>query len=357
VESAAVSAQKMTENALLSPRWTEFLRSGRLRLAWSVIGTLLVVLAAIVALRSTSLSEIGAALGGAHPGWLAVTAGTFALGQLLRILRARIVLRAVAEPVTTGTVAQAVLVGQVVNWLSPVRVGDIWRVLKTSNGRVDGAVSAITALIAEKSSDAVILAVIAIVVGALAMPAQFASPVTRLLVTATGGFLAVSAISMLTSTRMQDRMLRLLPAGKIGDLTRTVSNAIRFRSVVSLRRTLFTSALWTWPIWLMALLSNAALLRAFNLSLSVPEQLLLMLAIQSSLIFSPVPGNVGVFSLVAVGVFSQLGIGEGTAIAFGVALWALSYGVMALCCITALGTADRSGNIRQTVRQPEQRAP
>jgi uncharacterized membrane protein YbhN (UPF0104 family) len=344
----------MTEDALLPPRWMAFLRRGRLRLAWSVIGTLLVVLAAIFALRGTSLAEVGAALGRAHSEWLLLTAGTFALGQLLRIRRARVVLRAVAEDMPMSLVGQAVLVGQVINWLSPIRVGDIWRVFKTSGGKLDRAVSAITALIAEKSSDAVVLAVIAIAVGTLAVPARFASPIARLLITATGGFLAVTAISMLTSTRVQDRMLRVLrtlPAGKIGDLTRTVSSAIRFKSVVSLRRTWISAALWTWPIWLMALISNAALLRAFDLTLSVPEQLLLMLAIQSSLIFSPVPGNVGVFSLVAAGVFSQLGVASGAAIAFGVALWALSYGVMVLCCLAALAVSGRDGGALSRERQ------
>jgi uncharacterized membrane protein YbhN (UPF0104 family) len=334
----------MAESALPPNRLRIALRDYRVRLASSVIGVLIMIVLAAVMLSRVEFSALAGAFQSAQPGWLLIASALFLTGQVLRILRTQQILRA---HMALGRVAsaQAVLGGQLINWLSPVRVGDVWRIMRTCDGKPERLAWTIAGLVVEKSADALALAIFALTVTIAPLPVVFASPLSRLLLTGLGGMLIATAVAALTSTRAQQKIAARIPKAAAlfrfaGDEARLAQSAdvgvvAAVAPVGSLRATWLSALPLSIAIWLCAVCANTALSWAFGIEIGWIGQLLLMLALQTSTVFSPVPGNVGVLSIVAVGVMVPLGVASAAALAFGATLWALAYGAVAMLAAAA----------------------
>ncbi len=323
----------MADTTLTPNRWQLVLRDHRLRLFGSAISLIVLAALAIVMISRAELGAILNAINTAHLTWLLVSLVPFVFGQVLRVARTKLLLSAQMR-VQARTTAQAVLGGQVINWLSPVRIGDLWRIARTSEGRHERLAWTIAGVVIEKSADALILALFALIVTVAPLPVAFASPLTRLLITGLGGMLVATAITALTSSRAQNKITQRLPKAAL--LFRFTGDAAQPQIPVQAMRAAWVRALpVTSAIWICAVAANYALAIAFDINIGLLGHLLLMLALQTSTVFSPVPGNIGVQSLVAVGVFVPLGIASASAIAYGAALWALSYGALVVLAIAA----------------------
>jgi uncharacterized membrane protein YbhN (UPF0104 family) len=94
---------------------------------------------------------------------------------------------------------------------------------------------------------------------------------------------------------------------------------------------------YTSTIWLIALLTNVALAFAFNIHIGLIGHVLLLLALQTTSVFAPVPGNVGVFPIVCLSVMPVMGVSQPEAIAYGSVLYVMVYGALLAMAAIAFG--------------------
>lgn len=324
----------MSEGTPFGPIWDRLTHMSRRRAAWSAIGLVLLGALALWTLTRVSLSDIVTAAGHAEPRWSALALAGFAVGQGWRVLRSRRILQRCIN-VTGRPVGESVLGGQIINWLSPIRLGDVWRIWRVSRGASGALLWSASSVAIEKGGDAVVLSLFAFAMLFLPLPATYASPIVKLVLIVIGCVLLVSALTTLSSSRVRDGIQRKFPQ---------VAPILRFTTEtgeLSMPRYLLA---WTevvvhsMGIWLIAILTNVALAQAFGLGLGVAGHLLLLIALQTSMVLSPIPANLGLQSVVSAGILVPLGFGEAPAIAYGAALWLFSYGTLLVlgCSLWAL---------------------
>lgn len=322
----------MAEGISERPPWRDIISSTRARRLWTVLGLGLLLLAFVITLRYVPLAEIETALRTANTRGILLALACLVTGQLLRVWRSKRILHA-RTPQGVIRIAQGLMGSQIVNWLSPVRVGEVWRIWHISGKQVNNVVWTATGVVIEKSADAFVLAVFAFVATLLPLPPVFATPIARLLLTAFGGAMLVSALSALASHRVRDRLLRRLPRVESLMQRARLDDAPTGREYAAIW---LEALLYSCGIWCLAIGTNAALAQAFGLDIPIEAHLLLLLAIQTSMVFSPIPGNIGLFSIVAATVLTPLAIAEARSIAFGLVLWAIVYGALLAMGLVAL---------------------
>lgn len=309
----------------------------RLRVAISILLLTGLLVAFVIMLQHVSLAEIWSYVRAAQWQWLAVTFGLLLTGQCVRVLRSKRLLQW-DRPADVQTVSQAVYGGQIINWLSPLRVGDVWRVWRASSERPGSLIWTASSVVVEKSTDSLVLAGFAAVLLFSPLPAGFSVPVVRLLTTAVLGVLLVTALSALSSTRLRDKILGRLP--KVDAFLKSERGLALLPPSLGLRtnwKRWMELLFYTSSIWLIALLTNITLAFAFNIHIGLIGQVLLLLALQTTSVFAPVPGNVGVFPVVCVSVMPVMGVSQPEAIAYGSTLYVLVYGALLVMAALAFG--------------------
>lgn len=302
--------------------------SSRTKLALSVAALLLVGVALLAVGQAIPFADIWAYVRGARTEWIVVTAGLLVLSQVVRVLRSTRLLNWEARP-QIPAVAQALSGAQIINWLSPVRAGDVWRIWYVGQQARNSLVWTASSVVLEKGADSVVLAAFAAVLLFAPLPAGVSVPVVRLLTTVAICLLAFGGISAVTSSKLRDGLLARVP-GLDRWLSRSSLNALLPQRLQGVRR----PAQWlemlsySTAIWGLAVLTNMALARAFDLHVGFTTQLLLLITLQTTTVLAPVPGNVGVFPLLALTVFGAAGVPAAGAVAFGSVLYVLVYGVL-----------------------------
>ncbi|NJM40641.1 MAG: hypothetical protein HC853_07675 [Anaerolineae bacterium] len=97
------------------------------QIIWLVLSVLLFAALARWSMHDFPLAEMWRGLQSANMPMLGLAALTLFLSQSLRLLRWQRLLSTEA-PLPVATTAKALMDGQMINWLSPIRVGDVWRV-------------------------------------------------------------------------------------------------------------------------------------------------------------------------------------------------------------------------------------
>lgn len=306
----------------------------RSKIIVSVIALLLLLIALVAVVQSVSFEALWASVRTAHIEWIIMTLLLVCAGQLLRILRFKRLLEW-DRAVGARAAGQATLIGQVINWLSPIRVGDIWRIWRAAQNRPGSLLWTTSAVVVEKSADSLVLAAFAGALLLAPLPEGFSPPVVRLLITALAGVLLVSGLSALSSAGFRRHLLKFMPKVEVWlDIANATSpydlvwkgHAGRWLEMLSY------SAL----IWTVAILTNIALAQAFDIHIGLASHVLLLLALQTTSVFSPVPGNVGIFSLVSLGVLTTMGVSNADALAYGSVLYVVVYGTLLLAATATL---------------------
>lgn len=309
----------------------------RLRVAVSLMLLIGLLAAFVVMLQHVSLQEIWLYVRAAHWQWLVVAFALLIAGQMVRVVRSTRLLQW-DRPAEVKAVSQAVYGGQVINWLSPLRIGDVWRVWRISSDRPGSLIWTGSSVVVEKSTDSLVLASFAALLVFSPLPAGFSLPVVRLLSTALLGALLVTALSALSSTRLRDKILGRLP--KVDAWLKSERGRALLPPALGIRsnwRRWLELLIYSTSIWLIALLTNVALAFAFNIHIGFGGHLLLLLALQTTSVFAPVPGNVGVFPIVCLGVMSVMGVSEPQAVAYGSVLYVMVYGALLVMALIAFG--------------------
>ena len=309
-----------------------------------VVGLLISAIGVWLVARDIDLGRLAQALGSAHYEW--VVAGIAAIG-LTFVVRARrwaILL----SPVTyrTSTIISALLVGQVLNFLLPLRVGDVVRSVLLSRASGSSVERVLGSVAIEKAWDWIALTVIlAIVTLVDPLPDWFSGPARSV------GFVAAIILLIFVVVVFTPRRLWLHAAPHGSKSIDRVSGrwsvlqrlAVRERvqrlldSLSALRsgHAIARVVFWSGVTWLLGVVTNVAVMRAFGVD-SWPAAMLWIVVLMIGVAVPPSIAALGIFEALSVLALTAFGIPNETALAIGLTLHVIVFVPQTIAAVLAL---------------------
>lgn len=261
--------------------------------------------------------------------WLGATILLLACSQALRVVRWYRLLQWQAIPSLQPCI-QALLGAQLINWLVPVRGGDVYRTWRMYRTRQHTLWWTAGSILLEKSLDSLVLAAFAAVLLLVPMPPALPSVAIRVLATMLIGVLGLGGLVALQPARWQAKLRARWPSLEVAheSTAQPLSTATNgeWLQVIALSA----------GIWTLGLTTNIALAHGFGLDISLPVHILLILALQLGVVLPSIPANLGVFPVICVGVLSSVGISDAVSIAYGSVLYVAVYGVIITLWIVSM---------------------
>lgn len=238
----------------------------------------------------------------------------------------------------------ALLIGQAVNLVLPLRSGDLMRVISFREIYGSSGAEALGTVAIEKVWD-----VIALVLCSLSL--LFIIPLTDTFlrtVWSTIFFLTLAIVILFIALRWQKPIVNYLVkiTGKLPERLRVivlprVVQFIRGMDVIRHSQASSRALLYTLGVWGTGILANWAVMRAFG-EHSFSAAVLLMATLMSGNSIVPIPGRLGVFEAVVIGSLSLYAVPRDTALAIGLVLHMVAMGTpMVVAIILAVINAVR----------------
>ena len=223
---------------------------------------------------------------------------------------------------------KAIVVGQMLNILSPLRVGEIARVysLAQDGGLSKAHVLATVAL--EKVLDLVVFAAaVALLLALMALPDGVRLKTSAQLSAAFGAlaFLWMAARFGLPLARRAERLMPSLPIRWRDLASRTVHRFLD--GLAALRRPYVGSVLLAQSVLVMFLsaLTNLLVIEAFGFDVPIWTALFLLILLQVGSVPPSLPGKLGVFNYLVVVGLSVFGVSRADAFSYSVVLYAVAF--------------------------------
>ncbi len=304
-----------------------------------IVGALVALAAVFAFAGNVEWSLVFAAVGSARPMWTVAAIASVLLTLSLVTLRwGRLLDREPSSAPTVGIACgrarsrvlwDAVVLGQAVNILVPLRFGEGVRLAVTSRGLHVPAGRVMVGLALERLLDVAAFATIVamLVVGGWmprAFPRLLPTAVTLALATLVAALLLVRLLPTVL-TWLQARRFRVLaPAASWIDQQ---SAAMREGWVdVTRRHQLGRITVLTALIPVTAAATNYLVLRSFNVPVPVVTALVLLVVLQIGTAVVSVPGNVGVFHYLILVTLAAWDVSQPTAVAVAIVLHIVSLG-------------------------------
>ncbi|MGH3023489.1 MAG: lysylphosphatidylglycerol synthase transmembrane domain-containing protein [Gaiellaceae bacterium] len=279
-----------------------------------------------LAVRDVDLDELGESLREMNYWWLLPGLATLALGFFMRALRWRLLFTPSKRPAVWPT-TEALLIGQFLNSVLPLRAGDAARIVALHP--LAGTSRAVTTgtVVTERFFD--VLSLLLLLFVALPwLPELGWLRAAGLLAIA----LTLAAVAAAVVLRVYgERPLRFLlrPLARLPFLSvKRVEDAVRnlTRGLAGLRsaRLGLVAFLWTIASWLVLGVSFWLVMLGFDLGLSPAAGLLVVIATGLSMILPSAPAAVGVFEAAVVVALSAYGISQSEALSYALVVHALN---------------------------------
>ncbi len=316
-----------------------FLRQGGRPWLWRLLfGSVVAIVAFVMLTRQIRWEVALAHLRDVRPGWVVAAAACVLSTNIAKALRWRWLFPTDREPPTRYDAFGALMVGQMLNFLLPLRAGDVSRALLMGRYRQASTAAAVGTIGAEKVIDLSIMGLmVALVLPWIILPAWMNAADRGVTVGALVGMVTWLGI-LLTLPHFQ-RVLAVL-----GERFQTLSwlsrLLLRFlEGLTALRHTRRVPFVLGWSAlaWGCAVLTNYLLLQALGLPATWLSSLLVVLIIQGGISVPLAPGQIGVFEALAVLALSLTGIPAEAGLAFGIWLHILVMGVPVLSSLWWLG--------------------
>jgi uncharacterized membrane protein YbhN (UPF0104 family) len=281
-----------------------------------LIGIALSGVALWLALRRTSLSEVGDAFGRVSWGWIPLMVLAKATVLVIKDLRWRVELRAMA-PGPYRRTFRAIGLGYFGNLVLPFKLGELLRVglLKRHNPDV-GMGDALATIGAERTIDGIVLAAL---VGVTLPYTDVPEWVWRGTVLLMVVMLGVAAVAMLEP--LHRFAMRLFPeTGPLSfgrKIVRAVSTGTR---VLRRPKPLVITVVLTAAAWLGDSLALYFALQAFGLQLGYSVALIVLLLLSVGLLIPAAPGQLGTHQALMVLFLGPFGVPSGLAVTVSIVM-------------------------------------
>jgi len=297
------------------------------RAAWLALKVLVAGAALWLAFRQVSFETLGSALSDASAAWVAVALVSVAATLAAGVARWRLLFYPDHRAWSWRTLAYALLIGQTVNILLPLRFGELARAgLLSATDRAPIA-RVLATLAVERLADLVILGLATtLLLLSVSLPQWLHAPGQALVALAAAALAVVIALT-LDARRAADWMqrgARRLPERFHMRAARHIDEAAAGLS--SLRSVSASAQLWglSAAILLMAASTNYLLFVAFGFALPAASAICLLVVLQVGNTAVSVPGNLGVFHYLTVLTLAVYGIDRERALAYAIVLYAVA---------------------------------
>lgn len=261
------------------------------------------------------------ALQQAHIGWVLVAAVSVIINGVAKSQRWRTLFPPDQPPPSRSQTFGILMAGQVVNFVLPLRSGDIFRAYFVGRDRGASTASAFGAIGAEKLIDVILVGLAAaIVLPLVALPSWINADGSQVGIVALVA--ALGWLGLILALPWINRLLARL--GKRSALAARVSGVLQrlLDGLTALRqwRRLPIVLLWTALVWGTAITTNLFLFRALDMPVELLNALIVLIIIYGGVSVPVVPGQLGVFEGLTVLALSLVGIDSATALAYALLL-------------------------------------
>jgi glycosyltransferase 2 family protein len=292
-----------------------------------VVGCLIAAVALAAVLRGTDFRQLGLAVRALHRGWLAIALASIAMSLAASVVRWRLTFVPDQSRAGWGPLFSALLIGQMLNIVLPLRTGEIGRAYVLSASRSIPLGKVLSTIAIERLSDLAAAGTVALLlIGAGAEPDWLEAPGRALVA---GGLLAVGTAIVLTIAAPRIARFITQMGSAIAPRLRPRLEALvepAVEGLAGLRNVPVALSIWMLAMVVTALAAstNYFLFRAFDLPLAPVAALVLLVALQIGNSLVSVPGNLGVFHAIIVLVLTRFGVGREPAIAYSLVLYAIA---------------------------------
>ena len=292
-----------------------------------VIGALISLLTLYLAFQNVNLRDVRQAIGEANAGYLWLALLSVVLNNVFKALRWQVMLGARGQGIDFWPVQMSHLSGQMLNTLSPARVGEITRTYEI--GRLGpGKVFVLGTILVEKVLDMIAYALL---FGCLLLLIPLPGWINNSGYTFVGVTLLVSLVVAFVTVRREavlrfwERLERRLPERAARFVSGRMHSGLSSLDVLQNQKDAFKLAFWSALIWVTALLNIYLALVAFHIDLPLTASLLLLIALQAGISIPSAPGKVGIFEYACVLALGVFGIQQAQAFSYGVVLHAIVF--------------------------------
>jgi uncharacterized protein (TIRG00374 family) len=301
-------------------------RLGRRRVGYGsvLLATVITVAFAYVAIRDVDFGELGPSLRESNYWWLIPALVTLALGFFMRVLRWRVLFSPRTRP-AIWPATQALLVGQFVNNILPLRAGDAARIVALHSLGGSSRVETTATVVIERFFDVLALLLLLFVALPWFPEVTWIRAAGILGIALTLALIAAVVVLRVFGERPVRFVLR--PLARLPFLfPERVEAAARnlMQGFIALRspRLGLVGFLWTLLSWLAV--SFWFVVLGFDLGLSPAAGLLVVIATGLSMIIPSAPAAVGVFEAAAIVALSAYGIPQTSAFSYALVVHALN---------------------------------
>ncbi len=294
------------------------------RWAYLVMGLAVGVLLLVLALESVDPAGLIAALTSTDPLLLCLALLTFGATVVAKALRWRLLFYPRHGTQSKGTLLSALLMGQMVNFLLPARLGELVRAYVVGERGGQRKLLALGTIVVEKVLDGLMLCLLlACLCLVLPVPHWL-----RLAGAASALALAVLLLAVLLLTGQRGRLLgamgrvdQAVPVlGRLGLSRRTAALADGLSSLQS-RQVNLRLLVWTVGIWLLAGVTNCLVLLALDIEVPLLlGALVVLVVVHLGMVVPSSPARIGVFHYLCLLSLALLGVDASLGLAYGFVL-------------------------------------
>lgn len=290
-----------------------------------MFGALLGGVALWLSLRDISPAVLRSALLSAEPVWAVAALAVTLLALSAVVLRWQLLLR--PSHVEIPVLVRATLVGQMLNILLPLRLGEVARVYGVSHHGGPGVARLTASLAIEKALDLAMFGVTAAaLVGSALLPRTMLNE-GRWLVLPLITIVFLALMTVAVRLRVGARVASWLSkrgrvAGWIARVIGDVSNGLdAWRSAGHAGAVLA----WTVGVFVLAAAANQILLRAFAIDVPLSAGFALLVVLQAGSVPPSLPGRLGIYNYLTVLTLGLYGVHRTEAAPYSIALYVIAY--------------------------------
>ncbi|MBA3942946.1 MAG: flippase-like domain-containing protein [Herpetosiphonaceae bacterium] len=241
---------------------------------------------------------------------------------LAKALRWRRLLAAAGHTIALTQLLQAVIIGQMLNWIAPARVGDVGRAYLLGDDAPAPMLTLATVGV-EKLLDVIAYAFVALVVVIwVPLPGWLGTSLRSLI---GAGMVVGGGILLVLRARIQVgwtllRLAHFMPIDRWERLVTRLQTGFQGFAALAHHNDQNVLIGWSAVIWLTAILNNVLVMLAVGLHLPWPAALLLLVGLQAGIALPGLPGTVGVFEYACVAILALWSVQQSVALSYAVLL-------------------------------------
>jgi uncharacterized protein (TIRG00374 family) len=294
-----------------------FNKKNTIRIGVSLVVGILLLIALI---WWTGIDKIGAVIGSASPLWLAAAATVILPAYILKAIRWKLLLLPVKKNVRVSNTFWSTALGNMVNTLIPIRLGEFARAYILGEKERTGFAPCFSSIVVERTLDLIGLLSIGVVTMLMVSAQTSLSSLVANIFTAVAALIAAILAVIIVGIKKEDLIIRILTqvTSKIPLIKKYTKRITDFASslIKGLQglsqnpKMLIANFSLTWIAWLIHTSAIYLTFMAFNYPISFVAATLGGVLMSLSHILPATPGYVGSYEAFWVLIFTLLGVTE-----------------------------------------------